>query len=233
MTAGPLLLVGAGGLAREVLAAVRAINTVAARWAVLGFLDDNPARHGQSLDGVPVLGPLGLAAQHTDAAIVICTGSPRDLHSRRRISERLAMPEERYATIVHPAASVAQGTRLGRGSVFLAFVAVTAPQEIGRHVVVMPHTTITHDDRISDYVTFGSRVAVSGGVSIGEAAYLGSGALIREGLSIGPGALVGMGAVVLDDVPASEVWIGAPARRLRTLDPAAGLAETAGQRGQS
>lgn len=217
MTGTPLLIVGAGGLAREVLAAVTAINTIAPRWTVSGFLDDNPARHGKTLDGVPVLGPLELAAAHTGAAIVICTGSPRDLHSRQRISERLALPEERYATIVHPAASVAEGTRLGPGSVFLAFVAVTAPQDIGAHVVVMPHTTITHDDLISDYVTIASRVALSGGVRVGEAAYLGSGALVREGLSIGTGALVGMGAVVLDDVPPSEVWVGAPARRLRPL----------------
>jgi len=213
----PLLLVGAGGLAREVLSAVNAANSVYAQWTVLGLLDDNPARHGEVVDGVPVLGPSELAAEHADAAVVVCTGSTRDLDSRRRVVERLALPADRYATIVHPAASIAAGTRLGAGSVFLAFVAVTAPQEIGAHVVVMPHVTITHDDRICDYATFASRVALAGRVSVGETAYLGSGALVREGLSIGAGALVGIGAVVLDDVPPSEVWVGNPARRLRTL----------------
>jgi len=218
--ARPLLLVGASGLASEVLSAVDAANSVSAasaQWTVLGLLDDNPARHGEVVDGVPVLGPAELTAEHTDAAVVVCTGSTRDLDSRRRVVERLALPAERYASIVHPAASIAAGTRLGAGSVFLAFVAVTAPQEIGAHVVVMPHVTITHDDRIRDYATFASRVALAGRVSVGEAAYLGSGALVREGLSIGAGALVGMGAVVLDDVPPSEVWVGNPARRLRTL----------------
>ncbi|MGQ0840534.1 acetyltransferase [Actinokineospora sp.] len=219
MTTRPLLLVGAGGLAREVLAAVRAANSVRPQWTVLGFVDDNPARYGTRIDDVPVLGPSDLVADHPDAAVVICTASTRDQASRRRISARLAIPADRYATVIHPSTSIAPGTDIGAGSVLLAFVAVTAPQAIGAHVVVMPHTTITHDDEIADHVTFAARVALAGGVSVGEAAYLGSGALVREGLSIGAGALIGMGAVVLDHVPPFEVWAGTPARRLRTLNP--------------
>lgn len=219
MTPNPLLLVGAGGLAREVLAAVAAVNSVTARWSVLGYLDDDPARHGRLLDGVRVLGPLDAVAEHPDAEVVLCTASTRDRGSRARIARRLGLPQQRYATVVHPSASIAAGTVLGAGTVLLAFVAVTAPQEVGAHVVVMPHTTITHDDRIASHATFASRVALSGGVTVGERAYLGSGALVREGLTIGAGAIVGMGAVVLDDVPPDEVWVGAPARRLRTLDP--------------
>jgi sugar O-acyltransferase (sialic acid O-acetyltransferase NeuD family) len=203
-----LILVGAGGLARETLAAARD------SWKVLGFVDDNPALHGSSLDGVPVLGPLESIADHPDAQIVICTASSSNQASRKKIVARLGLPAARYATVVHPTASIATGTVIGSGSIVLAFVAVTAPQEIGSHVVIMPHVTITHDDQISSYVTFAARVALAGSVSVGETAYLGSGALVREGLSIGEGALVGMGAVVLQDVPAYQIWAGVPARRI-------------------
>jgi sugar O-acyltransferase (sialic acid O-acetyltransferase NeuD family) len=208
-----LLLVGAGGLARETLVAAR-------DWQVVGFVDDNPSLHGRIIDGVPVLGPLSMVSEYPDAQVVICSANSRNRSSRKRIAERLALPAERYATIVHPAASIAPGTTIGAGSIVLAFVAVTAPQEIGEHVVIMPHVTITHDDSIASYVTFAARVALAGGVTVGEAAYLGSGALVREGLSIGAGALVGMGSVVLEDVPPFEVWAGVPARPLtltRTL----------------
>ncbi|MBY8849403.1 acetyltransferase [Saccharothrix longispora] len=217
MTSRPLLLVGAGGLAREVLAAVAAVNTATPTWDVLGLLDDNPARHGDLVDGVPVLGPSDAVADHPDAQVVLCVASTRNQAGRRQVAARLGLPAERYATVVHPLASVAPGVEIGAGSVLLAFVAVTAPQVIGSHVVVMPHVTITHDDSVADHVTFAARVALAGGVTVGEAAYLGSGALVREGLSIGAGALVGMGAVVLTDVPPFEVWAGTPARRLRGL----------------
>jgi sugar O-acyltransferase (sialic acid O-acetyltransferase NeuD family) len=211
-----LLLAGAGGLARETLAAVRSDERP--QWTPIGFLDDSPQRHGQVLDGLPVLGPLDAVADHPQAAVVLCTGSTRDQASRRRIADRLGLPAERYATVVHAAASVARGTEVGPGSVLLAGVVVTAPQRIGRHVVAMPHVVLTHDDEVGDYVTLAARVGVAGSVTIGEGAYLGAGALVREGLSVGPWSLVGMGAVVLADVPAGEVWVGNPARRLRQVD---------------
>jgi tetrahydrodipicolinate N-succinyltransferase len=47
----PLLLVGGGGLAREVLAAVRLLPE---KWKPIGVLDDDRSRHDIDLDGVPV-----------------------------------------------------------------------------------------------------------------------------------------------------------------------------------
>lgn len=219
MTSRPLLLIGAGGLARETLAVCRAINAAhdAPVWNVLGMLDDNPARHGDIVDGVPVLGPSGAVHDHPSAQVVICTASSGNQASRRTISGKLGIEAERYGTIVHPMASVAAGVEIGCGSILTAFTAITAPQRIGRHVVLMPHCTVTHDDQVSDYVTFAARVALAGSVSVGEAAYLGSGCLVREGRSVGEHAIIGMGAVVLEDVPEYEVWAGVPARRLRVL----------------
>lgn len=219
MTARPLLLVGAGGLARETLAACRATNAAhnAPVWNVLGMLDDNPAHHGDIVDGVPVLGPSKAVHDYPSAQVVICTASTRNQASRRMISKKLGIENERYGTVVHPMASVAPGVEIGNGSILLAFTAVTSPQRIGGHVVFMPHCTVTHDDQVGDYVTFASRVALAGSVTVGEATYLGSGCLVREGQSIGEHAIIGMGAVVLENVPAYEVWVGVPARRLRVL----------------
>jgi sugar O-acyltransferase (sialic acid O-acetyltransferase NeuD family) len=213
----PLLLVGAGGLARETLAAVRADRSAAPAWRPLGMLDDDPARHGSEVDGLPVLGPIGAAHDHPDAAVVLCTGSARNPASRLRIAHRLGLPDDRYGTVVHPAASLAAGTELGPGCILLAGCVVTAPQAVGRHVVAMPQVLLTHDDAVGDYVTMAGRVALAGAVRVGEGAYLGAGALVREGLTIGAWSVVGMGAVVLADVPAGEVWVGSPARRLRTV----------------
>ncbi|MET9629201.1 NeuD/PglB/VioB family sugar acetyltransferase [Lentzea sp. NPDC006480] len=209
----PLLLIGAGGLAREALAAIAAVNSVRPAFEVLGFLDDAEARHGEVVDGVEVLGPIDLARE-LDAQVLICTASSANQDSRMRISRRLGFDDSRYATVVHPAASVAAGVELGAGTVLLACAVITAPQQVGRFVVVMPHVLLTHDDSVADGVTLAGRAALAGNVRVGESAYIGSGALVREGLTVGAGALVGMGAVVLQDVPAGETWAGVPARPL-------------------
>lgn len=210
----PLLLIGAGGLAREVIATIAAVNSVRPTWNVLGLLDDAPEKHGSVVDGVEVLGPLDLAREHADARVLICTASPGSRDSRMRISRRLGFEDSRYATLVHPQASVAAGAELGAGTILLACAVITAPQRVGRFVLAMPHVLLTHDDVVGDGVSLAGRAALAGNVSVGESAYIGSGALVREGLTIGAGAMVGMGSVVLKDVPAGETWAGVPARPL-------------------
>jgi sugar O-acyltransferase (sialic acid O-acetyltransferase NeuD family) len=216
----PLVVVGAGGFGRETAEAVRAVNAAGGRWQLAGYLDDDPDRHGNVIDGLPVLGGTAELAGMPDVSVVVCTGRPGNYRSRPAIVGRLGLPADRYATIIHPTASVSGTSRVGPGSVLLAHTVLTAAVTVGCHVAVMPHVTLTHDDVVGDFGTLASGVCLGGGVHVGPGAYIGAGALVREQRSIGAGALVGMGAVVTRDVPPGEVWAGLPARYLREAAPA-------------
>ncbi|WP_405528134.1 NeuD/PglB/VioB family sugar acetyltransferase [Streptomyces avidinii] len=216
-----LLIVGAGGFARETAQAVRDAGAAAAaygrapRWRLAGHLDDDPALHGREVDGVPVLGGSHLVRERPDARVVVCVGSPRDYAVRARLVRRLGLSGTRYATVVHPTAVVSGSSLLGAGSVLLAHSVLTAAVRVGSHVAVMPHVVLTHDDRVGDFATLASGVRLGGGVRLGRGAYVGAGALVREGTTVGAWSLTGMGSTVLADVPPGEVWAGSPARRLR------------------
>ena len=223
----PLLLVGAGGFGRETAEVVDAVNDLhrdrhgAARWDLRGFLDDDPARWGRLVSGTPVVGPVDALADHHDGRAVVCAGNPRDRTAKARIVDRLTrlgVEDDRYATVVHPAASLARSCELDGGTVVLAGVVATADVSVGAHVGLMPHVVLTHDDQLADFVIAGSGARLAGGVTVDIGAYLGAGCLIREGLHIGRWALVGMGAALTHDVPPAEVWAGVPARYLRTYD---------------
>lgn len=214
----PLLIIGAGGFGREAVEVVRAINSVSHRWDLLGFLDDDAALQGHELAGVPVLGTAGQLSEFPDTRAIVSTGHPGNYFTRKRIVQRLGVPVERYATLVHPSATVPSSATLGPGSVLLAGVVLTTGISVGSHVVMMPGVVLTHDDEVGPFTTFGAGAMVAGEVAIGEGAYVGSATTIRERVRIGAWSLVGMGSVVVGDVPTAEVWAGVPAHRLREFE---------------
>lgn len=206
-----LLILAAGGLAREVLASLRLTGD----YRIFGFLDDNQALHGTLVEGVPVLGAIEDAVSYPRCRFLICAGSGA---ARRQIVETLAkagIGEERFATFVDPAVHLPESCTVGRGSILLAGTVLTASVSVGRHVAVMPNCTLTHDDIIEDYATLTAGICLGGGVRVGTGAYVGMGATVRQGVHIGAGAVVGMGAVVLQDLPAGQTWAGVPARELQ------------------
>ncbi len=52
----------------------------------------------------------------------------------------------------------------------------------------------------------------SAGVTVGDGVWMGAGVKILDGVTIGDGAVIGAAAVVKDDVPASAIAVGIPAR---------------------
>lgn len=153
-----LLIIGAGGFARETAQAVRDAGDI----ELLGHLDDNSALHGTEVDGVPVLGGCDLVHDLPEARVVICVGNPRDYAARARLVRRLGLSADRYATVVHPTASVSATSRVGHGSVLLAHCVLTAAVELGAHVAVMPQVVLTHDDVVEDFATITSGVRLGG-----------------------------------------------------------------------
>ena len=200
-----VLLIGASGLAREVIAAGMA--------GVTGILDDDPALLGTAVGGVLVLGPVDSAAGRSEQ-LLVCIGPSA---SRREVVRRLrkiGVDDERFAIFAARSARIGTTSEVGAGSILLDGAVLTADARLGRHVVVMPNCVITHDDDIEDFVTLAAGVALGGSVHVGEAAYLGMNASVHPGVAIGDEATIGMGAVVLTDVPARETWAGVPAKHL-------------------
>lgn len=80
-------------------------------------------------------------------------------------------------------------------------------------VFIGPNVTFTNDKfpRSKVYPDAFVKTLVKRGASIG------ANATVLCGVTIGEGAMIGAGSVVTHDIPAGEVWVGNPARRLKTV----------------
>lgn len=202
---GPVAVIGAGGHAKVVIGAL-----LAAGRAVAGVWDDDPAKLGDTLLGVPVLGPTADVSRGATRLAVLAVGDNR---ARHRLAASLDLD---WVTVIHPRAWVHPSVRLGAGSVVFAGAVVQPDTVVGRHAIVNTGATIDHDCAIGDFAHVAPGVNLSGGVRVGEGTLLGVGSCAVPGARIGAWAVVGAGAVVVDEVPDGATVVGAPARSART-----------------
>lgn len=112
------------------------------------------------------------------------------------------------------------GVVLGRGSHVVASQTVA----IGDEVYCGPYVYITSDNHSYDDPAqpVGKQWPRTAPVEIGSGSWLGAGAVILPGARLGRNVVVAAGAVVRGEVPDHAVVAGAPAKVVRTWDPAAG-----------
>jgi sugar O-acyltransferase (sialic acid O-acetyltransferase NeuD family) len=214
MTKPRVLIVGAGGHGQVMLDVIRRQGGA----EVVGFLDDRQELAGQEVAGVPVLGP------GSDSALVARSGATHFLVAIGDNRVRAAKFRQMQAmgllpwSAIHPATTLAEDVKLGRGAQVVAGVIVNPAAVIGENVILNTACTVDHHCVLEDHVFIGPGAHLGGAVTVRELAFLGIGALVLPGRTIGAGAMVGAGSVVNKDVPAGVVVVGVPARVVRKLE---------------
>lgn len=208
----PLVILTAGGTARDALHIARACQQAGHNIEVVGFLDDRMAK-GSLFEGLPVLGTLD-EAQCLDLNLqfVDALGSPARYTDREARIASLTIPPSRFYSLVHPQSISCGAEPIPFGCLIYPGVIRMANATIGEHVTVLAGTVVHHDSAIGPWSIIAGGVQVLGNVKIGRSVYVGASSVIRQGLTIGDGALIGMGAVVVADVAPYSCVYGNPAR---------------------
>jgi sugar O-acyltransferase (sialic acid O-acetyltransferase NeuD family) len=208
-----LVILGAGGHAREILQCVLAINHLSPTWNFLGFLDDFPV--SAEVAGFSVLGPSSWL-HGRDCNVVVAVGSPA---LRRRLVVRIqGVASVKFATLIHPSAVIGSSVSIGPGCMISAGAILTADVVLGQHVIVNTGSVVSHDSRVADFCTIAPMSCLCGGVSMAEGAELGAGVTITPGITLGEWSMVGAGTTVIRDVLPNETVVGSPNRVIKKQD---------------
>lgn len=205
-----LVILGAGGHAREIHQCVLAINHLSPTWNFLGFLDDFPVR--TEVAGFPVLGPSNWLWGR-DCSVVVAVGSPA--LRRRLVAGIQAGAPVKFATLIHPSAQIGSSVSIGPGCMISAGAILTADVVLGQHVIVNTGSVVSHDSRVGDFCTIAPMSCLCGGVSMAEGAELGSGVTITPGVALGEWSMIGAGTTVIRDVSPNETLVGSPNRVIK------------------
>jgi sugar O-acyltransferase (sialic acid O-acetyltransferase NeuD family) len=213
-----LVILGGAGSGLIVAEAAKAAANSGGSFEVLGFLND-VAAPGTTFANKPILGPFE-GWRDCPLNVKFISAFPRAKESVQRYGRLIALriPDERWATIIHPAAFVSESVELGPGS-FVGAGAVIEPGVVGsRHVCIRGGSYVSHDVRLSDFVYIGPNATILGRCSLGIGSHIGANAVCREEISIGCHTTVGIGAVVVANAPDFSVLAGNPAKIISRLE---------------
>lgn len=140
------------------------------------------------------------------------------LLARQQIATFFTQKNYAFATLVHPSAIIAPSVKLGEGTVVLAGTVLNPYVVTESHVVINTSASLDHECLIGENSFVQPGVCLAGNVTIGKNCIVGIGAIIKEGIRIGKGSIVGGGAFVNRDVPEKSLFVGIPARKIRSLN---------------
>jgi sugar O-acyltransferase (sialic acid O-acetyltransferase NeuD family) len=221
----PLILLGAGGHARVLLALVRASGR-----ALLGVCD--PALQAQGRgdwEGLSVLGGDEALDRLGPAQVDLVLGVGQLARNGLRSRLYAAWRARGYAfpPLVHPAAWVAPGVVLSDGVQIMAGAVVQPGCILGTNVTVNTHASVDHDCRIGTDVHIAPGAVLCGAVQVGDGAFIGAGAVLIQGLRVGNAAVVGAGVTLVRDLASGALIVGPSNRPRETApDPAEPICDT-------
>lgn len=207
-----IVIVGAGGHGVTVAEALRVIEQAGGEQRAIGFVDDTPQLRGRHVYDLPVLGSLESIGQVRCDAVIVAIGSNA---ARREVATALARQGCRFASVVHPTASVATTALLGEGCYVGANAVIGAESTLGDGTIVSGAALVGHHCVVGAFVHVAPGVNAAGRVVLGDGCFVGMGANLLPDCAVGEASEIMAGALVSGVFGANCLIGGMPARVLR------------------
>ena len=211
-----IVVLGAGGLASEVLNLLEENNDVTKEWEILGCLDANYCPEAQrQILGYPVLGTDVWLAQFQEPIHAVCAIGNPDIR-KKIISNCLKInPNVVFPPIIHHRAQVSKHSKIGNGSIICSGVIITVDIKIGPFSIINLGVSIGHGSSIGEFSTLHPSTTICGNVTIAPGSEIGTGTTIIPNIYVGAHSVLGAGSVVVRDIPDGVVAYGNPCRVMR------------------
>jgi sugar O-acyltransferase (sialic acid O-acetyltransferase NeuD family) len=211
-----LVVIGAGGFAREVKWLIEEMDRAGGELSFSGYVVSDLARVGEHDSRAEILGDYtwlrANRASFDGLAIGIGTPAVRLKVARELLPE---FPAPFWPALVHPNVRFDRGTtELGAGTMLCAGTVGTVNLKLRPFSLVNLCCTLGHEADIGEGCVLNPTVNISGGVTLEEGVLIGTGAQVLQYLRVGASATVGAGSVVTKDVAPGATVVGIPAKPL-------------------
>ena len=206
-----LVIIGAGGLAREAYDLANLCYGNKTGFMVKGFLSDWPTDI-ESMGYPPVLAKVANYDVEPDDVFFCAIG---EVYGRRKTVEIILSKGGKFINLIHPTAILSPSAKIGTGIAIKAFCVLSSDCIIDDFCYLQSSVILGHDVHIGRFCQVNSFAFFAGYVRIHDMVTVNAGARIVQNVVVEEQSVVGMGSVVLNRVKKGTTVFGAPAKQLK------------------
>lgn len=205
-----LIIIGAGGLAREIYDLAKVCYAHDVNFKIKGFLSKEPSNIEEL--GYPKVLSNSANYEIQDGDVFFCAIG--DVNRRKIVTERILAKGGVFINLIHPTANISPSVNLGTGVAIKSYCVISSDVHIGDFSFLQSSVIMGHDVKIGKFCQINSFSFFAGYVEVGDCVTINAGAKMIQNVKIEDEATIGMGSVVLSKVKKGTTVFGMPAKRL-------------------
>lgn len=199
-----MLVVGTGGLAKEIFAMIIEHKTTDS----IIFYDenkDNPSLLYNKYNVLKDESEVKKYFSNIGPDFIVGIGNPR---LREKLTNKMKKLGGQNSKIISKDSAIFQFNKYPEGTIIEPFVGISHGLEIGEGCAIHIHASIGHAAIIGKYVNIGPAATIIGPTEIGDYSYIGAKTLIMPNLKIGKQVIISAGTIVNRNLEDFETYFG-------------------------
>lgn len=205
-----LVIIGAGGLAREIYDLAIICSQNENLFKIKGFLSKEDT--GIAAMGYPPIISTLIDYEIEESDLFFCAIG--NVQNRKRVVEHIIKKGGEFINLIHPTAILSPSVKLGIGIGIKSHCVISSDVEIDSFSFLQSSVIMGHDVKIGKFCQINSFAFFAGHVKINNNATINAGAKLLQNVVVEEQAIVGIGSVVISKVKAGTTVFGNPARKI-------------------
>lgn len=205
-----LIILGAGGMGKEIY--YTAINSIGygTEFVVKGFLD-YPNSDWDITHYPPIL---GIEDNYEIQPDDVFTCSIGDVQLKHRICEKMKGRGANFQTLIHKNATIKINAKIGAGTIVDSYAVISCDTVVGENCMIQQAAILGHDVVIGDYCRIDCQSFFVGAVKVGDRCTIHTSAVLNHKVVVEDDATIGACSFVVKKVKKGTTVFGNPARLL-------------------
>jgi sugar O-acyltransferase (sialic acid O-acetyltransferase NeuD family) len=208
-----IVIVGAGGMGREIWCLINAINEVSCQWEFVGFYDDAFHEPKHVIAGFECLGSIStLESEEEELAVAFGIANRETVQKIVHSLSRKA--NFHFPNLIHPNVALGFGFEMGQGNMIASSCEFSCEVTIGDFNFFNGLCVAGHDVEVANFNCFMPRVQISGDVKIGSHNFMGMGSSIVQEKKVGDNNTIMSHSFLTKSIGNERKYFGIPAKRV-------------------